>query len=192
MCTTELGEAAARESEFTARGVRMVALSIDSAEDHVAWIADIKAARGVSVNYPIIADPTRDIALMFGMLDEDLKAADGLPLTVRSVYVIGPDKKVKLVITYPPSVGRNFDEIIRAIDALQLGAVHPIATPVNWKKGEEVVILPHITEAEATSRFPAGFRTVELPSGRAYLRLTPDPSAAAAAASSSAAAAEGK
>ena len=142
MCTTELGHAAIEHAEFTKRGVKLIALSCDSAEDHKGWIEDIKAANGGVVTYPIISDPKRDTAVLLGMLDEDEKDNAGIPATVRKVFVVGPDHKIKLQLIYPTAVGRNFAEIFRVIDALQLAARHPIATPVNWVKGGDVMIQP--------------------------------------------------
>ena len=176
MCTTELGEAALQEAEFTKRGVKIIALSCDSVEDHKGWVKDIEAARGATVGYPIISDPTRETATLLGMLDEEERDAPGIPATVRKVFVIGPDRKVKLQLVYPTAVGRNFDEILRVIDALQLAAKFPIATPVNWRKGGDVMIQPSVSDADAEAKFP-GFKRTAVPSGKGYIRFTPDPSA---------------
>ena len=165
MCTTELGEAALQEAEFTKRGVKMIALSCDSVEDHKGWVADIEAARGAKVTYPIISDPRRETAQLLGMLDEDEKDAPGIPATVRKVFLIGPDKKVKLQLIYPTAVGRNFAEILRCIDALQLAATHPIATPVNWQRGQDVMIQPSVSDDKAAELFP-GFKRTAVPSGK--------------------------
>jgi 1-Cys peroxiredoxin 6 len=175
VCTTELGEAALQEAEFTRRGVKMIALSCDSVEDHKGWVADIEAARGAKVTYPIISDPTRETAVLLGMLDEEEKDNAGVPATVRKVFLVGPDKKVKLQLIYPTAVGRNFAEILRCIDALQLAATHPIATPVNWQKGQDVMIQPSVTDDKAAELFP-GFKRTAVPSGKGYIRFTPDPS----------------
>ena len=174
MCTTELGEAALQEAEFVKRGVKMIALSCDSVEDHKGWVADIEAARDAKVTYPIISDPRRETAVLLGMLDEDEKEAPGIPATVRKVFLIGPDKKVKLQLIYPTAVGRNFTEILRCIDALQLAATHPIATPVNWKQGDNVMIQPTVSKEEAEAKFP-GFKTTTVPSGKSYIRMTECP-----------------
>ena len=169
MCTTELGEAALQEAEFTKRGVKMIALSCDSVEDHKGWVADIEAARGAKVTYPIISDPRRETATLLGMLDEDEKDAPGIPATVRKVFLIGPDKKVKLQLIYPTAVGRNFAEILRCIDALQLAATHPIATPVNWQRGQDVMIQPSVSDDKAAELFP-GFKRTAVPSGKGCVR----------------------
>ncbi|CAI5961133.1 unnamed protein product [Closterium sp. NIES-64] len=172
VCTTELGKIALRSGEFEQRGVKLIGLSCDSVEDHVAWIKDIEAyTPGAKVTYPIIADPSRDLAQKLNMLDPDLKDSNGRPLTSRALHIIGPDKKLKLSFLYPGSVGRNFDEVLRAIDALQLAADRQIATPSDWKKGDRVVVPPSLSEDEASKKFP-GHETVELPSGKKYLRFT--------------------
>jgi len=176
VCTTELSEAAIQSNEFNKRGVKPIAFSCDSLEDHHGWIKDIKAAFGGDVQYPIISDPDRKLAVQLGMLDEDEKDAAGIPATVRKVFIIGPDKKIKLIIVYPTAVGRNFTEILRTIDALQLAAKFPIATPVNWNKGEDVIIQPSVSDADATIKFAKGFKKHSVPSGKGYLRTTADPS----------------
>ncbi len=137
---------------------------------------DIAAFKGAAVQYPIISDPKRDIAVQLGMLDEEEKDNAGIPATVRKVFVVGPDRKIKLQLIYPTAVGRNFDEIIRVIDALQLAAQHPIATPVNWNKGQKVMIQPSVSDADAAAKFP-GFERITVPSGKGYIRMTADPSA---------------
>lgn len=174
VCTTELGQAALEAAEFAKRDVKLIALSCDPVEDHIGWIKDIKAARGGDVTYPIIADGSRETAVLLGMLDEDEKDAAGIPATVRKVFVVGPDHKIKLQLIYPTAVGRNFAEIFRVIDALQLAARHPIATPVNWAPGGDVMIQPSVTDADAAARFP-GFKRTEVPSGKGYIRFTPHP-----------------
>jgi len=152
VCTTELGEAARHESNFMQRGVKLMALSCDSVDDHIGWIADIAAASGSTVNFPIISDANREIAVLLGMLDDDEKDSAGIPATVRKLFIVGPDRKIKLVITYPTAVGRSFPEILRVIDALQLAAKFPIATPVNWERGGDVMIQPTVSDADAKVR----------------------------------------
>jgi alkyl hydroperoxide reductase subunit AhpC len=168
VCTTELGYTAKLKGEFDKRDVKVLALSIDGVESHNGWIPDIEETQGTKVNFPIIADHDRKVATLYDMIhpNADDKA------TVRSVFIIGPDKKIKASITYPPSTGRNFDEILRVIDSLQLTAKHKVATPVNWKKGEDVIIVPALKdEAEIKQRFPDGVKTV-----KPYLRIVKDPS----------------
>lgn len=172
VCTTELSELAKLdESAFKARGCKVIALSVDSAEDHKGWSKDVEAygGDGTSIKYPIIADKDRKVARLYNMLPAE--EAPGMPMTVRSVFIIGPDKKLKLSITYPPSTGRNFDEIIRVLDSLQLTAGKGLATPVNWKKGDKCVISPAINNEAANEKFP-GYETLTLPSGKPYLRMT--------------------
>ena len=165
VCTTELGRVAQLKEEFDKRNVKILALSVDPLNDHKGWIKDINETQNTTMNYPIIADDGK-IAELYGMLHPE--AADKVP--VRSVFIVGPDRKVKLTLTYPPSTGRNFDEILRVIDSLQLTADHSVATPADWKHGEEVVISPSISDAEADEKF-TGYRKV-----KDYLRYTPDPS----------------
>lgn len=166
VCTTELGALAALKPEFDRRGVRVLGLSVDGVEDHHAWSRDIQEVTGHALNFPLIADQNRQVATVYGMLDG--QAAD--TMTVRSLFVIGPDKRIKLVVTYPASTGRNFQELLRAIDSLQLTAAHKVATPVDWRAGDDVIILPAVTDAEARSRYPAGWR-----SPKPYLRFVPAP-----------------
>ena len=175
MCTTELGEAAKLAGEFDKRGVKMIALSCDSVEDHLGWKKDIVAVGGCDVAFPIIADTSREVAALLGMLDDDEKDDKGLPVTVRKVFIIGPDRKIKATLSYPTVAGRYFPEILRLIDALQLGAKFPIATPVGWTPGADVMIQPSLPDAEAAVKFP-GFRKVAVPSGKGYVRMTADPS----------------
>ncbi|XP_015211473.2 peroxiredoxin-6 [Lepisosteus oculatus] len=179
VCTTELGRAAKLSEEFAKRNVKMIALSIDSVKDHLGWSKDIVAYNtdqpGSKLPFPIIADAKRELAVQLGMLDPDERDKDGMPLTARCVFVIGPDKKMKLSVLYPATTGRNFDEILRVIDSLQLTAQKRVATPVDWKPGECVMVLPNIPEAEAATLFPAGVFTKDLPSGKKYLRYTPQP-----------------
>ncbi|RVE73969.1 hypothetical protein OJAV_G00036710 [Oryzias javanicus] len=175
VCTTELACAAKIEQEFKKRGVKMIALSIDSVEDHKNWSKDVMAFNGNAgspLPFPIIADDNRELSVQLGMLDPDEKDKDGLPLTARCVFVIGPDKKMKLSILYPATTGRNFDEILRAIDSLQLTAQKKVATPVDWKPGDKVMVIPSLSDAEAASLFPNGVTTKDLPSGKKYLRYT--------------------
>ena len=166
VCTTELGEVARLKPQFDKRNTKVLALSVDSVDDHKRWSADIEETQGTRPNYPLIADPDRKIATLYDMIHPN---ADDT-LTVRSVYIIGPDKKVKLTLTYPASAGRNFDEILRVLDSLQLTANHSVATPVNWKDGDDVIIVPSVTDAQAKEKFPKGFKTV-----KPYLRITPQP-----------------
>jgi alkyl hydroperoxide reductase subunit AhpC len=168
VCTTELGYTAKLKGEFDKRGVKVLALSIDPVASHTGWLPDIEETQGCKVNFPIIADADRKVATLYDMIhpNADDKA------TVRSVFIIGPDKKLKASITYPPSTGRNFDEILRVIDSLQLTAKHKVATPVNWKKGEDVIIVPGLKdEAEIKQRFPEGYKAL-----KPYLRIVKDPS----------------
>jgi thioredoxin-dependent peroxiredoxin len=168
VCTTELGEVARLKPEFDKRGVKVIGLSVDPLKDHQAWAGDIKETQGHALNFPLIADPDRKISNLYGMIHPNANDT----LTVRSVYVIGPDKKLKLSITYPASTGRNFDEILRVIDSLQLTAKHSVATPVNWKHGEDVIISPAISDADAKAKFPQGWKTL-----KPYLRVTKQPGA---------------
>jgi alkyl hydroperoxide reductase subunit AhpC len=166
VCTTELGEVARIKPEFDRRGVKVIGLSVDPLDSHERWTRDIEETQGVTLNFPLIADGDRRIADLYGMIHAN---ADDTA-TVRSVFVIGPDKKIKLTITYPQSTGRNFDEILRVIDSLQLTAAHKVATPANWKQGSDVVIIPAVSDEEARERFPGGWTTV-----KPYLRLVPQP-----------------
>jgi alkyl hydroperoxide reductase subunit AhpC len=163
VCTTELGAVANLSEEFKKRNVKVIALSVDSIESHYEWIKDINETQNTFVDFPIIADPEFVVSQLFGFVHPN--ASDRF--TVRSVVIIGPDKKVKLLITYPASTGRNFDEILRVIDSLQLTAQHSVATPANWSKGDDVVIAPSISDSDAQVKFPQGFKTI-----KPYLRLT--------------------
>ncbi|XP_071551678.1 peroxiredoxin-6 [Panulirus ornatus] len=176
VCTTELGRVAKLAPEFTKRDVKLLAISCDSVEDHLGWIKDIQAYNSLSGDfpYPIIADQNRDLAVTLGMIDPDEKNAAGMPLTCRAVFVIGPDKKLKLSILYPATTGRNFDEILRVIDSLQLTAVKKVATPADWKKGDHCMVVPSIPADEAKKVFPE-HKVHEVPSGKHYLRTTPLP-----------------
>jgi alkyl hydroperoxide reductase subunit AhpC len=166
VCTTELGAVAKLSGEFAKRNVKVAAVSVDPLDSHNGWIGDINETQNTTVDYPIIADPDRNVASLYGMIHPN---ADNT-LTVRSVFVIAPDKTVKLMITYPASTGRNFHEILRVIDSLQLTAKHSLATPVNWKPGDDVIISPAVSDEDAAKRFP-GYTTI-----KPYLRVTPQPS----------------
>ncbi|MBM4265638.1 MAG: peroxiredoxin [Deltaproteobacteria bacterium] len=166
VCTTELGYMAKIKPEFEKRGVKILGLSVDPVSSHKEWSKDIEETQGQKPNYPLIADPERKIADLYDMIHPN--ALD--TLTVRSVFVIGPDKKVKLTLTYPASTGRNFDEILRAIDSLQLTAKHSVATPVNWKSGEDVIIVPALSDEDAKKKFPDGWKAK-----KPYLRIVPQP-----------------
>jgi alkyl hydroperoxide reductase subunit AhpC len=176
VCTTEFGATAKLEPEWRLRGVKVIGLSVDSAEDHARWITDINETQGTRVNFPIIADKDRRVSMLFGMLDPTTfrhGASLGETMTVRSVFIISPSKRVELIISYPAHVGRSFDEILRVLDALQLSAKHRVATPANWRPGEDTVVLPFISDEEAERLFAeqGGFRKV-----RSYLRFVRDPS----------------
>jgi len=166
VCTTELGRTAALKDEFQKRNVKVLALSVDSVESHTGWIQDINETQGVEVNFPIIADPDRKISEAYDMIHPNAS----VNATVRSLFIIAPDKTVKLIITYPASTGRNFQEILRVIDSLQLTANYSVATPADWKEGEDVVVVPAIKTEDIPARFPKGFKEV-----KPYLRLTPQP-----------------
>lgn len=168
VCTTELGTAAKFKGEFEKRNVKMMALSVDGAASHAEWIKDINETQNTVVNFPIIADEDRKVSDLYDMIHPNANDT----LTVRSVFIIGPDKKVKLILTYPASTGRNFYELVRVIDSLQLTAHHKVATPANWEHGEKVVVSPSIPTEEAKSIFTKGVEEV-----KPYLRLTPDPTA---------------
>jgi len=166
VCTTELGYTAKLKPEFEKRNVKVVGLSVDPLDSHAGWAKDIEETQGTAVNFPIIADADRKVSDLYDMIHPN--ASD--TFTVRSVYVVGPDKKVKLTITYPASTGRNFDEILRVIDSLQLTAKYSVATPVNWKDGDDCIIVPSVSDEDAKAKFPAGWKTV-----KPYLRVTPQP-----------------
>jgi alkyl hydroperoxide reductase subunit AhpC len=166
VCTTELGKTASLKDEFDKRNVRVVALSVDTVESHKGWINDINETQGVEVNFPIIGDENREIALAYDMIHPNAS----LTATVRSLFIIGPDKKIKLTITYPASTGRNFQEILRVIDSLQLTANYSVATPADWKDGEDVVVVPAIKTEDIPAKFPKGHKIV-----KPYLRTTPQP-----------------
>ncbi|HIF01958.1 MAG TPA: peroxiredoxin [Nitrospinaceae bacterium] len=166
VCTTELGRVANLKGEFDKRNVKVIAVSVDPLESHKGWIKDINETQSCTMNYPIIADPDRNVATIYGMIHPN--ALDNL--TVRSVFIIGPDKKVKLQLTYPASTGRNFDEIMRVIDSLQLTANYQVATPADWKQGDDCVVVPAIKTEDIPAKFPKGFKEV-----KPYLRMTPQP-----------------
>jgi alkyl hydroperoxide reductase subunit AhpC len=166
VCTTELGRTAALKDEFAKRNVKVLALSVDSVESHHGWIQDINETQGVEVNFPIIADPDRKVSEAYDMIHPNAS----VNATVRSLFIIAPDKTVKLIITYPASTGRNFVEILRVIDSLQLTANYSVATPADWKEGEDVVVVPAIKTEDIAAKFPKGFTIV-----KPYLRTTPQP-----------------
>jgi alkyl hydroperoxide reductase subunit AhpC len=166
VCTTELGAVAKLKSEFDTRNVKVIGLSVDPLAEHQEWAKDIEETQGVRLNFPLLADADRKVATLYDMIHPN--ASD--TLTVRSVYVIGSDKKVKLTLTYPATTGRNFDELLRVIDSLQLTSAYKVATPVDWRWGDECIILPGVSEAEAEAAFPKGYRKV-----KPYLRITPQP-----------------
>ena len=166
VCTTELGTVAKITGDFKKRNVKVLAVSVDPLDSHKGWINDINETQSCTVSYPIIADPDRTVANLYDMIHPN--ALDNM--TVRSVFVIGADKKIKLTLTYPASTGRNFDEILRVVDSLQLTAKHQVATPANWKDGEDCIIVPAVKDEEIPSKFPKGHRAV-----KPYLRYTPQP-----------------
>ena len=177
VCTTELGAMAKMKHEFDKRGVKLIGISIDSVADHQRWKLDIKDVTGSTVNYPMIGDQDLHVAKLYGMIHPNASgsaatrsAADNQ--TVRNVMIIGPDKKVKLIVAYPMSTGRNFDEILRVIDSLQLTATKSVATPANWKQGEDVIILASVSDEAAKDKFPGGWKTL-----KPYLRLVAQPGA---------------
>ena len=162
VCTTELGEAARLKPEFDKRNVKVIGLSVDPLADHFGWAKDIEETQGCALNFPLIADENKVVANLYEMIHPN--ASD--TFTVRSVFVIGPDKKIKLTLTYPASTGRNFAEILRVIDSLQLTAKHSVATPVNWKSGDDVIIVPALSDEQAKEKFPQGWNTI-----KPYLRV---------------------
>jgi alkyl hydroperoxide reductase subunit AhpC len=166
VCTTELAEVARLKPEFDRRNVKVIGLSVDELASHAKWEIDIEETQGQAVNFPIIADSDRNVSTLYGMIHPNADAK----VTVRSVFVIGPDRKVKLIITYPPSTGRNFDEILRVIDSLQLTADFKVATPVNWQHGQDVIIVPSVGNDDAKTLFPGGWKEL-----KPYLRMVPQP-----------------
>jgi alkyl hydroperoxide reductase subunit AhpC len=175
VCTTELGSVAKLKSEFDKRNVKIIGLSVDSVEDHRKWSKDIEETQGAAPNYPMIGDPDLKVAKLYDMLPEETtggasgrSAADNL--TVRNVYLIGPDKKIKVILTYPMTTGRNFAEILRIIDSVQLTATHKVATPANWQAGGDCIIVPSVSDDEAKRTYPEGFKTL-----KPYLRMVKQP-----------------
>jgi thioredoxin-dependent peroxiredoxin len=176
VCTTELGYMAAAKPEFDARGVKIIGLSVDALDNHLAWAQDIQQTQGTAPNYPIISDSDFNVSKLYGMLPADTAgdAAGRTPAdnqTVRNVFVIGPDKRVKLILVYPMTTGRNFDEVLRVIDSLQLTAKHKVATPVNWKRGDDVIISGSVSNDQAKEIYPDGWKEP-----RPYIRIVPQPS----------------
>jgi alkyl hydroperoxide reductase subunit AhpC len=175
VCTTELGYMAGLEGEFTKRNCKIIGLSVDPVDDHEAWSKDIEETQGHAVNFPMIGDSDLNVAKLYNMLPADeLGSSDGRTAatnaTVRSVFVVGPDKRIKLMLTYPMTTGRNFDEILRVLDSMQLTAKHKVATPVNWKDGDDVIIVPSVSDEDAKEIFPEGFNTI-----KPYLRTVKQP-----------------
>lgn len=166
VCTTELGAASKLTSEFAKRNVKMIAISVDPIESHHTWINDINETQNCTVSLPIIADPERKVAELYDMIHPNASAT----ATVRSVFIIGPDKKIKLTITYPASTGRNFQELLRVIDSLQLTSQYSVATPANWQYGEDCIIVPAVSDEQANEKFPKGYKPI-----KPYLRVTPQP-----------------
>jgi alkyl hydroperoxide reductase subunit AhpC len=166
VCTTELGKTALLHGEFEKRGVKAIAISVDSLDSHNQWVPDIEEVNHVEMNFPIIADPEKKVAILYDMIHPNASEK----ATVRSVFIIGPDKKIKLTLTYPASTGRNFNEILRVIDSLQLTANYQVATPADWNYGEDVIITPAVSNEDAVVKFPKGFTSV-----KPYLRKTPQP-----------------
>jgi alkyl hydroperoxide reductase subunit AhpC len=166
VCTTELGYLAKLKPEFDKRNTKILGLSVDPVSDHNRWAKDIEETQGAKLNYPLLADADRKVSDLYDMIHPNANDT----LTVRSVFVVGPDKKVKLMITYPASTGRNFDEILRVLDSLQLTANYKVATPVNWKDGEDCIVVPSVSDEDAKKLFPKGFKAV-----KPYLRVTPQP-----------------
>lgn len=166
VCTTELGEVARLKPQFEKRGVKVIGLSVDPADSHNLWAKDIEETQGHALNFPLIADADRKVSDLYDMIHPNASET----FTVRSVFVIGPDKKVKATLTYPASTGRNFDEILRLIDSLQLTAKYSVATPVNWKQGEDCIIVPAVSDEAAKEKFPGGWKTL-----KPYLRIVPQP-----------------
>jgi alkyl hydroperoxide reductase subunit AhpC len=166
VCTTELGRVAALKPEFDKRNVKVVGLSVDPLDSHEGWASDIEETQGHKLNFPLIADSDHKVSDLYDMIHPNANDT----LTVRSVFVVGPDKKIKLTLTYPASTGRNFDELLRVIDSLQLTAKHKVATPVDWKQGGDVIIVPSVSDSDAKALFPNGWKTV-----KPYLRVVPQP-----------------
>jgi alkyl hydroperoxide reductase subunit AhpC len=175
VCTTELGYLARIKPEFDQRGVKIIELSVDPVASHRKWAADIEETQGFAPNYPMIADADYKVSKLYGMLPastsgDPLKRTATDNQTVRNVFVIGPDKKIKLVMIYPMSIGRNFDEVLRAVDALQLSAKHKVSTPVNWRRGDDVIIAPSVSDEDAKNQYPQGWQAP-----KPYIRIVPQP-----------------
>ena len=175
VCTTELGYMAGMEDEFAKRNCKIIGLSVDPVDRHADWAKDIEETQGHTVKYPMIGDTDLNVAKLYNMLPEDEEGdfegrTAATNATVRSVFIIGPDKKIKLMLTYPMTTGRNFDEILRVLDSMQLTAKHQVATPVNWKKGEDVIIVPSVSDEDAAKKYPDGWKTL-----KPYLRIVPQP-----------------
>ena len=175
VCTTELGYMAGMQRAFSERNTKIIGLSVDPVENHNAWAADIEETQGHAVNYPMIGDTDLAVSKLYNMLPADEgDSSEGRTAaanaTVRTVFIIGPDKKIKLMLTYPMSTGRNFDEVLRVLDSIQLTAKHQVATPVNWRNGEDCIIVPAVSDEEAKDKFPDGWRTI-----KPYLRVVPQP-----------------
>ncbi len=166
VCTTELGYTAKLKEEFAKRGAKAIALSVDPVDDHKRWIGDIEETQGVTMNFPIIADVDRQVSDLYQMIHPNADPK----VTVRAVYIIDPNKKIRATFTYPPSAGRNFDEVLRLLDSLQLTDQHKVATPVNWKSGEDCIIVPSLSDEDADKLFPKGYKKI-----KPYLRVTPQP-----------------
>jgi alkyl hydroperoxide reductase subunit AhpC len=175
VCTTELGYMARLKPEFDKRNTKILGLSVDPVDNHAKWAKDIEETQGAAVNYPMVGDPELKVAMLYDMLPEGAgTTSEGRTpadnATVRSVFIIGPDKKIKAMLTYPMSTGRNFDEVLRLLDSCQLTAKHQVATPVNWKQGEDVIIVPSVSDEQAKQKFPGGWKTL-----KPYLRIVPQP-----------------
>jgi alkyl hydroperoxide reductase subunit AhpC len=166
VCTTELGKTALLKGEFEKRGVKVIAVSVDDLESHNRWVPDIEEVNGIKMNFPIIADETKNVATLYDMIHPNASEK----ATVRSVFIIGPDKKIKLMLTYPASTGRNFTELLRVIDSLQLTSNYQVATPADWKEGEDTIVVPAVSTEEAIQKFPKGVKVI-----KPYLRYTPQP-----------------
>ena len=174
VCTTELGYMAKLKPEFDKRNTKVIGLSIDPIEDHARWAKDIEETQGCAINYPMIGDPNLEVAKLYDMIHPNASGAQPRTpadnATIRSVFIIGPDKKVKLILTYPMTTGRNFDEVLRVLDSMQLTAKHKVATPVNWKQGEDVIIAGSVSNDEAKLKYPGGWKAP-----KPYLRIVPQP-----------------
>ena len=175
VCTTELGAVAKLKPQFDKRNTKVIGLSVDPVDSHARWAKDIEETQGAAINYPIIGDPQLKVAKLYDMLPAEAGETSegrtpGDNATVRAVFLIGPDKKIKATFTYPMASGRNFDEVVRLLDSLQLTAKHPVATPANWKQGDDVIIVTSVNDEQAKQRFPKGFRAL-----KPYLRMTPQP-----------------